>query len=110
MIRLLILIFALNTFAVPATAMVACNTMYGSSAEMMSTSNEMVKMNCNMSDAKGMTCNSSQCVSNCAATVTPLLISNKPLLLNITDHTQYQAGSIYYYTITLPVSTPPPLS
>ncbi len=109
MIRILIFILALNTFMVPASAMGNCAVMDESSMIMVSSSNTsaMPDMSCEMSD--GATCSSVQCVSSCAATIIPLSLSEKPLILIVAGHRQYQTGLAYFYTLILPINTPPPL-
>lgn len=109
MIRLLILILALNTSMKPVSAMGNCDVMDESRMVMMSSSDTsaLSDMNCDMSD--GAICSSVQCISSCAATIIPLSLSEKPLILIVAGHSQYQTGLAYFYTLILPINTPPPL-
>jgi len=110
MIRLLILILTLNTSMFPVSAMGNCGVMDESSMIMMSSSNAstMSDMSCDMSD--GATCSSSQCISSCAASIIPLFFSSeKPLTFIVAGRHQYQTGLAYFYTLILPINTPPPL-
>ncbi len=109
MIRLLILILTLNAFMVPAIAKGTCGVMDESNAMMMSSSimSTSSDMSCEMSD--GTMCSSIQCISSCAASIIPLTSSDLLLPLNVAGHRQFQAGLAYFYTIILPINTPPPL-
>jgi len=110
MLRLLIIIFALNTFAPPASGLIACKMM--DSADMVSMNQSMdnvpdAEMNCSMHD--GNSCNSTQCVTNCAVNSPPLAFGSVKDF-NIDSLGIYpQSISQFLYRIFLPVNTPPPL-
>ena len=109
MARLLILIFALNAFFTPVSAMGVCEMMDESSAMMSSSmSGAMADMNCEM-DADTACC-SAECASNCLATASTFqLLSEKQISNIVAGHIQPRAGFAYFYKITYPVNTPPPL-
>ena len=116
MIRLLILILALNTFMVPASAARSCGVMDGSNNSMSMSTMSMsssktsmidMDMSCEMPD--GTTCSSIQCVSSCSAAIIPLPSFQKQITLIVAGRSQYQTGLAYFYTLILPVNTPPPL-
>ncbi len=110
MFRLFIIIFALNAFAPPASAFIACEMM--DSAGMVSMNHNMdnisdAEINCSMHD--GNSCSSTECVTNCAANFTPLVIGSVKDF-NIDSLDIYpQSISSFLYRIFLPVNTPPPL-
>jgi predicted lipoprotein with Yx(FWY)xxD motif len=110
MLRLLIIIFALNSFAPPASGLIACDMM--DSGDMVSMNQNMdnmsgTVMNCSMHD--GNSCNSTQCMTNCAANFPPLVIDSVKVF-NIDSSDIYpQSISQFLYRIFLPVNTPPPL-
>lgn len=109
MIRLFILIFSLNAFITPVLAKSACEMMDGSNPAMMTLamSEAMVDMDCEMNTEA--TCASAECTSSCFATTASQLISEKQSLFIVAGNYQPLAGFAYFYKITLPVSTPPPL-
>ncbi len=108
MARLLILIFAFNAFITPVSAMGVCEMMDESSAMMSSSmSDTMEDMNCGMNT--DTVCCSVECANNCSATVTPQIFYERQTPIIVADHTQHTAGFAYFYTITHPVNTPPPL-
>ena len=103
--RLLILIFAFNAlFITPVSAMGGCEMMDEATVEM--SSNDMSEMDCPQCEEAN--CSSLQCgFSSYAAT--PALLSEK-LSFNIVEgNYQPQTDLAYFYTITYPVNTPPPL-
>ena len=110
MTRFLILIFALNAFFTPVTAMGVCEMMDESNATLMSSvTDTMSEMNCDM-DAGTSACSSLQCASDCETSTLSLILlsdNNHPTLVASLD--QPHAGLVYFYTIFLPVNTPPPL-
>ena len=110
MLRILIIIFSLNAFALPASAFIACEMM--DNTDMVSMNHSMdnmvdAELNCSMHD--GNSCSSSECVTNCASNFPPLVISSVKDL-NIASLDIYpQSISLFLYRIFLPVNTPPPL-
>ncbi len=110
MLRILIIIFALNAFAPPATAAIACEMM--DSADMVSMNQSVdsmpdAEMNCSMHD--GNSCSSTECVTNCAANFPPLAFGSvKDFNFDSLD-IYPQSISQFLYRIFLPVNTPPPL-
>ncbi len=108
MTRLLILIFAFNAFFTPVSAIGVCNMVEGSSAmNMSSMSSSMDTMSCKMNSDTA--CSSADCISSC--TVTPAVpLSFEVQTPNIVaGSTQPMSGFAYFYKITYPVNTPPPL-
>jgi len=104
--QLLILIFALNAlFITPASATDVCEMMEDATIEM--SSNDMSEMDCSQCEEDG--CISQQCGINTSANTTPVLFSQKQTLFIVAGHYQPQAGFAYFYEITYPVNTPPPL-
>ena len=102
--RLLILIFAFNAlFITPVSATDVCEMMENTEMSSMS----MADMDC--SECEGANCGSMQCGINSSSVTTPALFSQKPLLNIVAAHYQPQAGFAYFYNITLPINTPPPL-
>lgn len=110
MLRILIIIFSLNAFAPPAMAFMACEMM--DSADMVSMNHNMddmsdAEMNCGMHE--GDSCNSTQCVTNCAAN-SPPLVNSSIKEFNVDSQDIYpQSIFPFLYRIFLPVNTPPPL-
>ena len=111
MIRILTLIFMLNTFMLPVSATEnTCKMMDGSSSAMMqnmTTTDKQSDMSCEMHD--GVSCNSTDCVSSCAISIIPLPFSGNNSLINVANNLQAHAGFAYFYNIVLPIKTPPPL-
>ena len=108
MARLLILIFTFNVFFTPVSAMGVCEMMDESSAMMSSPmSDAMADMNCEMDT--DTTCCSAECTNNCSATVAPQIFSEKHTPITVAGHNQPRADFAYFYKITHPVNTPPPL-
>ena len=109
MTRLLILIFALNAFITPVSAMGVCEMMDGSNPAMMtsSMSGAMADMDCGM-DAE-MSCASVDCATSCATATISQLVSEKQSFFIVAGNHQPLAGFAYFYKIILPVNTPPPL-
>jgi len=109
MLRLFIFIFALNAFAPPALADIACEIMDAESMVMMDHANEMTKseMNCGMHE--DVSCSSDQCVSNCATSTSVVSIaSTDSFKINwIRSLRHYLSPDLY--NIILPINTPPPL-
>ncbi len=103
MARLLILIIALNAFITPVFAKGVCEMMDVTTIEI--SSNTMSKMDCSACDDTA--CSTTQCGIGSSTATTPALFSEKKLLLIVTGHHQSQASFAYFYTITLPVNTPP---
>ena len=104
--RLLILIFAFNAlFITPVSATDVCEMMDTAATEI--SSNSMSEMDC--SECEEASCGSQPCGINSSAVTTPVLFSQKQTLNIIAGNHQPQAGFAYFYTITYPVNTPPPL-
>jgi len=109
MLRILIIIFALNTFAPPATAAIACEMMDSASMVVMDQMDDMsnTEINCGMHE--DVSCTSTQCITSCAI-YTPLLALASANTFNIdwwNFHPQYFIPPLY--KIYLPINTPPPL-
>ena len=105
--RLLILIFAFNAlFITPVSATDVCEMMESATTIEMS-SNDMLGMDC--SQCEEASCGLQQCGINSSAVTTPVLFSQKQTLFIVAGHHQPQAGFAYFYKITYPVNTPPPL-
>ena len=109
MLRILIIIFALNAFAPPATAANACEMMDSTSMATMHQMDEMpsAEMGCGMHE--DVSCNSTQCVTNCAAYAS-LIVFDSVQNFNINwfdSHPRYFNPRLY--RIFLPINTPPPL-
>ena len=112
LLRLLALVFVLNTFAPAAMASVDCDMMSG--ADMSDMSHDMTsqsmsdgEMECSMDQDDS--CNTSQCLTSCAASF-PLLSldSTKAFAADILGkHPKDNLLSLY--EIYLPINTPPPL-
>jgi len=108
--RLLILIFAFNAlFIAPVSATDVCEMMDGSNLAMMtsSMSGQMADMDCGM-DAE-IACSSLECASSCSTTTASQIISDQQISIVVASYDQPRAGFAYFYIITLPVHTPPPL-
>ena len=105
MTRLIILIFALNAFITPVSAMNVCEMMDGSNPTMMASS--MADMDCGM-DAE-TACTSVDCANSCSTVAISPLTSERLSFLIVAGNRQPLAGFVYFYKIILPVSTPPPL-
>ncbi len=103
--RLLILIFAFNAlFITPVSAANVCEMMDGTTIEM--SSNDMSEMDCPQCEEAN--CSSLQCGFSSSA-ATPALLSEKQSFNIIAGSYQPQTDLAYFYTITYPVNTPPPL-
>jgi len=102
--RLLIFIFVFNAlFITPVLAMGVCEMM--ENTEM--SSGGMQEMDC--SECEDANCSSMQCGINSSVVTTPALFSQKQTLFIVAGHYQPQADFAYFYKITYPVNTPPPL-
>jgi len=109
MLRILIIIFALNAFAPPASAVIACEMMDSTSMVTMDQMDGMsnTEVNCGMHE--DVSCTSTQCVTSCAASTSPIVF-NSVRNFNLDwlgFHSQYLTPPLY--RIFLPVNTPPPL-
>jgi len=109
MARLFILLFTLNAFITPVSAMGVCEMMDGPNSAIMTSSmpDTMVDMDCGM-DAE-TACSSVECASNCSASTVSQLISENQSFLIVAGRGQPLADFAYFYRIILPVNTPPPL-
>jgi hypothetical protein len=67
----------------------------------------MKDMNCGMQTDTA--CCSAECASNCSATATSQVFSESKTPIIVAGQSQPRADSAYFYTITHPVNTPPPL-
>ncbi|MCF6190459.1 MAG: hypothetical protein L3J51_08270 [Cocleimonas sp.] len=108
MTRLLILIIALNAFITPVSAVGVCEMMEntGLSANNIS-SNSMPEMDC--SECEDDSCDSMPCGISSSAVTMPILLSEKLSFNIVAGNHQPQTDLAYFYTITYPVNTPPPL-
>ena len=109
MIRLFILILALNAFITPVSATGVCEMMDGSNPAMMASpmSGAMVDMDCGMDTETA--CASVECTSSCSTVTFSQLVSEKQSFFIVAGNHQPLAGFAYFYKITHPVNTPPPL-
>ena len=109
MLRLFIFIFALNAFAPPATAAIACEMMDSTSMVAMEKMVEMTDTETNCGMHEDVSCNSTQCVTNCATYASPIVFDSvQNFNLDWLDsHPQFLNSRLY--RIFLPINTPPPL-
>ena len=111
MLRILIILFALNAFAPPAMA-VDCDMMH--EMDMSSMSHDMTEhnmlgheMSCEMDQDNP--CSSVQCITGCAANFPlPSLDDNKSFVIDLFGKL-LKDNLLSLYEIVLPVNTPPPL-
>jgi len=109
MTRLFILLFALNAFITPASAMGDCEMMDGSSSGIMvlSMPDAMPDMDCDM--GAEVACSSADCASSCSTGTVSQLISEKQTFFIVAGRGQPLADFAYFYRIILSINTPPPL-
>lgn len=113
LLRLIALIFVLNTFAPAAIASFDCDMMSDSdmaamSHDMSDQSMSVIELECSMNQDDA--CKSTQCITTCAASL-PLLSleSKKSFSIEIlNNHPKDILQSLY--KIFLPIKTPPPLA
>ncbi len=109
MLRILIIIFALNAFAPPAVAVIACEMMDSTNMVTMDHMEEMSDTEMTCDTHEDVSCTSTQCVTSCAAYTSPIVFDSvQNFNLDwLGFHPQYLTPPIY--RIFLPVNTPPPL-
>ncbi len=112
MTRLLIIIFALNSFMIPISAqdMVVCDMMDGSSmpSSLMVVNDTMPEMKCDLHE--GVACTSIQCASSCTvASIISLVSANGVVFFTNIEKDRPQTRSAFFYNIIHPIHTPPPL-
>ena len=109
MLRIIMIIFALNAFAPPATAAIACEIMDSSSMLAMDQMDELptTENYCGMHE--DVSCNATQCITNCVTFTSPIFFDslNNFNLEWLDSHPQFLNPPLY--RIFLPINTPPPL-
>lgn len=105
MVRILILLIALNAFITPVSAGDVCEMMDSHSEQ--TTSNNMPDMDCTQCDDE--ICSTVQCSINCSKVLSSVLLFEKQPFIIVAGQHQPQAGFAYFYTLVLPISKPPPL-
>ena len=111
MLRFLIFIFALNTFASPVSASIACEMM--GSVDMVSMNHVMdessySEISCDTNDTSS-SCSGTDCASNCFTT-TPSAVLGSVQTLDLHLMSSYkESPPPFLYQLFLPVKHPPPL-
>lgn len=111
MLRFLILIFALNTFASPVSASIACEMM--GSVDMVSMNHVMdesidSEMSCNSNDASS-SCVGTDCASSCFTSAPSVAFGSIQTLDFHLSSFYKESPPLFLYQLFLPVKNPPPL-
>ncbi len=107
MVRILILILALNAFIAPASAQAACGMdMSMGSVQMMQSSNA----DGDSMPSDDMACCSLECISDCTYHFSPFSISTEsPAIQKVALFRPLVIAFIPLSKLVLPINTPPPL-